>query len=205
MLQLNNLSLEPETKVVSATEYQSVLDAEGIVAAANEQAQQILADARAEYDRQKKQGYDDGVADGQMEISEEMVDVVSKSVDYFSKLEGRVVELVSLAIKKVIGEMDDRDRITAIVKQALAVARTQAKVTVRVCPDDVDAVNERLGEIMRPYPAIQFVDVVSDSRLPSSGCILETEVGVVDASIDVQLKAIESSLSKFLGDVGTKT
>ena len=39
---------------------------------------------------------------------------------------------------------------------------------------------------------------IADSRLSDGGCILETDVGVVDASIDVQLQAIENSLSKSL-------
>ena len=31
-----------------------------------------------------------------------------------------------------------------------------------------------------------------DARLPEDGCILETEIGVVDATLETQLKAIEA-------------
>ena len=41
--------------------------------------------------------------------------------------------------------------------------------------------------------------MVADRRLSAGGCILETEIGVVDASIEVQLKALERSLAKRLG------
>ncbi len=198
MLQLNDLTITPESKIVPAEEYQAYVDAQGIIAAARQQAEQIIADAQQEFAAQKKQGYEDGLTEGRMEMAEKMVDSVASSVDYFSELEGQIVDLVVKALKKIIGEMGDRERIVSIVKHALAVARNQSKVTVRACPADVEAIQEQLDEIMRPYPAVSFIDVVSDSRLSPGGCILETDVGVVDASIDVQLQAIEKSLAKSL-------
>lgn len=200
MLQLKDLSLQPDQMVVPAEQYQALLDAQGIVESALEQAEQIRSEAHAEYERQKEKGYHDGLMQGRQEIAEEMVDSVGEAVDYFSNLEGQTIQLVTHAIRKVIGEMGNRDRIVAVVQHALEVARSQTKATVRVCVDDVEAVQQRLDEIMRPYPNIQFIDVVADSRLTAGGCILETDVGVVDASIDVQLAAIEKSLAKSLVD-----
>lgn len=196
MLRLNDGTLQPSQKIVTAEEYQTYLDAESLIAAARSEAEKIVADAHEEFERQKTEGYKQGLAQARMDIAEEMVDSVSKTVDYFSGLEGRIVDLVVKAVKKVIGELDDRDCIVRIVKNALAVARNQSKVTIRVCGDQLEAVQGRLDEIMRPYPAVQYIDVVADPRLQTGGCILETEIGVVDASIDVQLQAIEKSLSK---------
>ena len=198
MLQLNDNSLAADGKIVPGEQYQAYLDAQGIIAAAQAQAKQIVADAEREYEAQKQQGFEDGMTEGRMEMAEKMVDSVAKSVDYFSDLEDRMVELVVKALKKVVGEMDARERIVAVVRHALAVARNQAKITIRACPAEVEVLQERLADIMRPYPAINFIDIVPDSRLTEGGCILETDIGVVDASIDVQLQAIERSLAKSL-------
>ena len=198
MLQLNEKSLAPAGKIIPAEEYEAYLDAQGIIAEAKKQAEQIIADAQQEYENQKQQGFEDGLTEGRMEMAEKMVDSVAKSVDYFSDLEGRMVELVVKALKKIVGEMDARERIVAIVRHALAVARNQAKITIRACPGEVEVLQEKLADIMRPYPAINFIDIVPDSRLSEGGCILETDIGVVDASVDVQLAAIEKSLAKSL-------
>ncbi|MCG8650828.1 MAG: HrpE/YscL family type III secretion apparatus protein [Pirellulales bacterium] len=205
MLQLTDLSLQPDQTVVSAEQYQTMLDAQAIIRSAQEQADQIQVEAQAEYERQKQQGYDDGMMRGRQEIAEEMVNSVSEAVNYLSKLEEQTIELVTRAVRKVIGGIDQHERIVAVVQQALAVARSQTKATVRVCAEEVDAVHQRLDEIMRPYPNIQFLDVVADSRLSSGGCILETDVGIVDASVDVQLAAIEKSLAKSLGFSGNQS
>ena len=198
MLQLNDNTLAPGGKILPAAEYQAYLDAQGIIAAAQQQAQQIIADAHKEYEAQKQQGFQDGLDEGRMEMTMKMVDSVAKSVDYFSELENQMVDLVAKAVKKIIGEMDSRERIVAVVRHALAVARNQAKVTIRACPAEVEILQEKLADIMRPYPAINFIDIVPDSRLAEGGCILETDIGVVDATVDVQLKAIEESLAKSL-------
>ncbi len=198
MLQLNNLDLIPDQKIVRAEEYQAYVDAQGIIATAQQQAAKIIVDAKEEYENQKKLGFEDGLMEGRMEMAEKMVDSVIKSVDFFSSLEEQVVDLVVKSLKKIVGEINADDRIISIVRNALAVARTQSKVIVRVCPTEVETVQERLAEIMKPYPAITFIDVVSDSRLATGGCILETDIGVVDASIDVQVLSIERSLSKSL-------
>ena len=39
-----------------------------------------------------------------------------------------------------------------------------------------------------------FLDVVSDARLERGACLLESELGVVDASLETQLKALENAL-----------
>lgn len=198
MLQLNANSLTAQGKIIPAEEYQAYLDAQGIIAEAKKQAKQIIADAQQEYEDQKQQGFDDGLREGRMEMAEKMVDSVAKSVDYFSDLEDRMVELVVKALKKVVGEMDAHERIVAIVRHALAVTRNQSKVTIRACPTEVEVLQDKLADIMRPYPAINFIDIVPDTRLEVGGCILETDIGVVDASVDVQLNAIERSLAKSL-------
>ncbi|MEZ9134252.1 FliH/SctL family protein, partial [Vibrio breoganii] len=40
------------------------------------------------------------------------------------------------------------------------------------------------------------VEVIADARLKNGGCILETEVGIIDASIDGQLQALKQAITK---------
>ena len=94
------------------------------------------------------------------------------------------------------GELDDETLILRIVKNALKVARNQKQVTVRVSPDQVAVVQENLGPILADFPATGFIDVTADSRIKTNGCIVESDVGVVDASIEVQLAAMKRSLMK---------
>lgn len=199
MLQLrlnDGVQLEPGAKRVPAEAYQTVLDSEAIIARAREEAAQIARQAQEEFEAQKKLGFEEGLEEGRLEMAERMFDSVTKSVDYFSGLEQQMVELVVKALRKILGEYDDRDRVVQVVRSALSVARNQSNVTLRVPPAEAEVARERLDEIVKPYPAIRFLEVTPESRLGPGECILETDLGVVDAGLETQLTAIENSLRK---------
>ena len=79
-----------------------------------------------------------------------------------------------------------------------AVIRTQRQVTLKVAPGMTDVVKARLAELRSDYPTIETFDVVEDQRLNGAACVLETEAGVADASIETQLAAIAKSLQRHL-------
>ncbi len=201
MLQLKDLAalnIEPGRKVIRAEELESVLDAHALLETARAEAKRIVDAAQAEFDRRSAAGYEDGMTAGRMEIAERMIDSVAKTVNYVSSLERSVVDIVMKALRKILGDMPDRERVVQVVRNALSVARNQRNVTVRVHPQEAELVQARLAEITQPYPGVRFLEVASDARLAPGACVLESEVGVVDASLEVQLKAIENSLSRTL-------
>lgn len=202
MLQLKELSalkIEPARKIIRAEEYQACLAAQDIIEQARSEARRILADAETKSLERQQEGYEEGLLAGRMEMAEKMVDSVGRAVEYVSGLEQTVVDIVLKALRKILGEMDDKERVVQVIRSALAVARNQRNILVRVCPAEADPIRSRVQEITRPYPGIQFLEVVGDARLSPGACLLESEVGVIDASIDVQLKAIENSLSRSIG------
>jgi type III secretion protein L len=109
-----------------------------------------------------------------------------------------MVDLVMRAVRSVIGEMNQHDVIEKIVRRALESTRNENHVTVRVAPAQADWLKSRLATIMQTFPKIQFLDVQADSRLSANGCVLETEIGVVDATLETQLKAIEKALIRSM-------
>ena len=73
--------------------------------------------------------------------------------------------------------------------------RNQQHVTIRVAPADEKAVRAELASMLASVPGgTSFLDVVPDARLERGACLLESELGVVDASLETQLKALENAL-----------
>lgn len=203
-LKSDGLNLAPGQKVIKAADYLHYLNAEDIVEQARQQARQIKQAAHAAYEEEKQRGYQDGMLEGKMQMSQQMMDTVSRTVEYFANIEEQVVRTVMLALRKLIGEMDSKDLVVRVVKQALSVVRNQKQVTLRVAPSHVEHVNQEIHRIMAGFPGISFIDVVGDARLDDEGCLLESEIGVVDASIVAQLSAIERSLLNSLKGRATR-
>jgi type III secretion protein L len=188
----------PGKKIIKASEYAVMAEASALLDEARREAELILAQAQEAAQAMREKGYRDGVREGKQKIAEKMLETVQRTVDYMASSEETICEIVVTAVRRVIGEMDDRERIVRIVRNALAVVRSQKRVIVKVAQQDLDTVRGEVDALMRQFPGIEFIEVVADPRLPPQSCILESDMGIVDASIDVQLAAIKKALLKTI-------
>ena len=191
--------LQTDRRVVKAADVATVRSAAEIVAAAEAQAAQIREDAKVAYEEERKKGYDKGIADGKTEIAMQKLDLVDSSVEFMENVEEKMSEIVMKALKSCVAEIGDREMVIQIVRKTMAaVIRTQRQVTLKVAPELVETVRSRVSELTATFPTIETFDVVEDPRLKGSACVLETEAGVADASVESQLAAIERSLKKHI-------
>ena len=191
--------LQSDRRVVKAADVATVRSAAEIVAAAEARAAQIREDAKAAYEEERKKGYDKGIADGKTEIAMQKLDLVDSSVAFMEDVEEKMSEIVMKALKSCVAEIGDREMVIQIVRKTMAaVIRTQRQVTLKVSPELVETVRSRVSELTAAFPTIETFDVVEDPRLKGSACVLETEAGVADASVESQLAAIERSLKKHI-------
>lgn len=186
----------PGSRVIRADDYSRLIEARDVLAAARERADAILTEAEAAYEQRRREGYEDGVMEGRMEQAEKMMETALQAVDYIANLEETLVGVVATAVRKIIGELDDRERIVRVVRTALVAVRGQRKVLIRVCPADEPAVREALAAMIASAPGgVSFLDVAADPRMKQGDCILESELGVVDAGLETQLTIIENALA----------
>ena len=195
MFRLSEGSVRPAagTRLIKAEEYGLLLEAGELLAAAREKAAAMEKQAEEAYERKREEGYRDGLEEGKLEHAEKMMETILSSVEFIEGIEDTLVSVVNQAIRKIIGDMDDRERIVCIVRNALNTVRGQQKVTVRVAPADEAAVAQALSAMTAGSSGSAFLTIVADARLSRDSCILESELGVVDASLETQLKAFENA------------
>ena len=195
MFRLNSDSIRPAagTKILKASEFSQLLEANALLDAAREKCAVMEREALAAYEQKKEEGYQDGLEEGKLEHAEKMMETILSSVEFIENIESTLVNVVNQSIRKIIGDLDDKERIVRIVRNALNVVRGQQKVTVRVSPADEQAVSEAMAAMTAGSSGNSFLTVVADARLERDSCILESELGVVDASLSTQLKALENA------------
>ena len=195
MFRLNDDSIQPAagTKLIKSAELGQLFEASALLEAAREKAASMEKAALEAYEEKKLEGYRDGLEEGKLEHAEKMMETIISSVEFIEGIESTLVNVVTQSIRKIIGEMGDRERIVAIVRNALNVVRGQQKVTVRVSPADEEAVLQAMAAMTSSASGSSFLTVIADVRLEKDSCILESELGVVDASLSTQLKALENA------------
>jgi flagellar biosynthesis/type III secretory pathway protein FliH len=95
-------------------------------------------------------------------------------------------------VRRVIGEMDSADLVARATLQALTELRHEKNLRVIVHPSAVNRVSSALAGLTQGDPPV--VTVESDPALGERACVVVTDFAVVDASIEVQLRAFEADL-----------
>ncbi len=180
--------------VLKADDFSAALAARDLVALAETAAARIREEAAVAYAEAKARGHREGLELGKAEMAERVVATMDQSSRYYTQVETALVEVVMKAVRRVLGEYDERERIIRIVHQALALQRSQSQVRLKVSPARTEWLQTRVAGLLAAFPHLDFVDVLADARLPADGCILETELGVIDATVETQLRAIEKAL-----------
>ena len=194
-----NLQLVSDRRLVKAADMATAQTATEIIAAAEAEAARIREEAKVAFEEEKKKGYEKGLADGKLEISMQKLDLVDSSVAFMESVEDKMADVVLKALKSCVVEIGDKEMVMQIVRKTMnAVIRTQRQVTLKVAPELVETVRARVAEFRTAYPTVETFDVVEDPRLKGPACILETEAGVADASVETQLAAIEKSLKRHI-------
>lgn len=199
MLLLKKQTFEVSTSsaLVKGEEAAVVAKAEEIVSAAQTEAAKIADDARLAYEAEKKRGYEEGLAEGRSQILMQKLDLLDESVAFMERTEKKMSEIVMKALKKCVAEIGDQELVVQIVKKSMqTIIRNQNQVTIRVAPEMVAVVKQRAEEIMAEFHSVNFLDVKEDPRLAGAACVVETDVGIVEASVEGQLAAIERALRK---------
>jgi len=186
------LVLEPER--VAAWQ-----EAEALLAAARAEAERIVGEAQAAFDAEKQRGYEEGLMEARLEEADRMIENATRTVEYFAAIEHKIVGLVMQAVRRIMADFTDTERVVAVVQSGLAVMRNQKQLTLRLPPEHLEDIKGRAAELLERFPGVGMIDFMPDPRLKGDAAILESEMGVVEASIELQLKAIEQSFAKLLG------
>jgi type III secretion protein L len=182
-------------KIIKAKDFWAFKDAERALADALSKQQEIISAAEDAYEAERKRGYAEGNEEARLEQSGNMVEIVSQTVEYFGKVETQMVDLVLDAVRKVVSDFDDRQRVTTVVKNCLDLVRSQKQLALSVHPSQVDYLRSQIGELQKIYPSISHIDVHPDAKLAMDACVVESDIGIVEASLAGQVEMLRDALS----------
>jgi len=130
-------------------------------------------------------------------ITETILRFQTGVAEYFSRIELEVVQL-SLAIAAKILRREahaDPSLLAKLTKGVLESLHQQTKVNVRVSPAQVESWR---GELRAHEDGKVAIEVIADDSVPADHCVLQTELGMTEIGIDVQLHEIENGMLDLL-------
>ncbi len=178
--------------------------AEDILARARSEADSIINDAAIKAEQVLDEAYRKGIERSLAEFEKHLIEIREIRANVMRDTEQDLVTLAVRIAEKILGKelTLDKSAITEIVTTALRNARQRDVVTVFVNPTDLKTVTKE-RERYSSDERIRLLDFVADPAVPAGGCVIETEVGKIDARLETQFKVIESALLSQVDNNGT--
>ena len=165
----------------------------GAVVDAKREAEEILERARVEAESLREAGREALEAEAREAaragLAAAMVGVETARREAIEEVRASVAELALALARRIVADAlaDDPSRIEALVQDALSRVRRASRTRVRVHPDGAG----RLGAL--------DVEVIADETLEPGDCVVESDLGDVDARIETRLDALERALRDASG------
>ena len=196
---IDDLPRRPTGRILRAKEARAWQDGYGFLDVARREAEQLRDSARRAYASEYAQGYNDGKAGGDAEAARIVSEAAAEVDRYLGGIQAEVIDLALDVVKRMLGEFDVSELVAKAASQAIAEIRRSKYLRVSVHPDAVTAVQDELRSILSESDLGMTVEIDADNTLDPGACIVSTDIAVVDASIDAQLKAIAAAITTKSG------
>lgn len=200
----NEVISEETPEDVAEAIRQMKADAEAEIEEIKETARNDIEAMRKEaYDRAEAEGYAAGEERCKAEynlklaqLEQERKDLDEQYQDMANKLEGRVVDAVTDIYKKVFGDhfYNRRDVILTLVSKALYSVGNVDDIIIHVSAGDYEAVMEKRDELFETEDYRRAPEIRAEERYEAGQCKVETQYGIIDCSIDTELKELAKAL-----------
>ena len=106
-----------------------------------------------------------------------------------------MVELALAIAQKVICReiATDKETVVCVAKEALAKVDDPGKIKIKMNPSDLQFINETKYQLSNLIADVNNVTFEAEESIQSGGCVIETDLGEIDARIEKQLQAVEES------------
>lgn len=183
------------TKIIRGESLSALAQGHALIKKARKDAAVILKDARNRRHQEQAKGYEEGKQQAQEDMAQQLIETSMAAVNYIEHLEESVTNLVMDALLKILDDMSEREKLRKIVAKALKNLRDQERIRLRIAKEDMELIKKDVAEGYFGSLS-QIMEITSDSSLPRGSAILESDLGVIDASLPSQLRAIKKALGQ---------
>ncbi|MCK5902353.1 MAG: type III secretion system stator protein SctL [Cocleimonas sp.] len=178
-------------KIIKARTYAYFIKAEALVREAEVDKKKADLAATQALLKAVKNGIAQGEEASKQQLSDQMLKVSVANTAQLEHVEQKLAGVVVDAVRKIIEDFDDNELALSLVRKGLKLVAKSQRVVVRVHPEGM---NQLMQSLMKLEHNIEFLEVMPDKSLARGDCVLESDIGIVKASVEDQLQQIEKAI-----------
>ena len=151
------------------------------------------------------EGIESGKAEGMSEYAEkcaEVMDTLAEAIKQknliIREAEGGILQLATKIAGQIIRSEISLNQAVClnIIAEAINKVTDRDQVIVKVSSTDLELVKRNRDRLSSLIDGVKSFSIVEDSQVEAGGCIVETNLGYIDARIHTRLEAIEAAVMK---------
>lgn len=171
-------------------------EAAALRAQAQQDADALWAQAQTRIEQACEAGRAEGERQAALAWHERQAGHLVQQADAVRGLHEKLAEVVTSAVERIVHSGDRAALFQRAMRSVQSLSRSATALTLKVHPDDAAAAAEGVRAVEALQTAGLSVDVVADPALPVGSCVFESDLGVVDASLETQLTALRQAMSR---------
>ena len=194
---IGQLGFKPAGPIVRAQDLARWSDALHLLDRAREQADRILEDAEEEAVRIRQAAEQRGFSEGEEKMLAQLERNGRLIQATIAQLSRALPDLVTGCVEKIVGEMAPEALTHAVVRKAIDQLHSRGRLTLQVAPNQQESVQQ----FIREYAAAVGSDpalfsVRPNPELGPGDLLVETAVGLLDATLETQIDKLRQVLSR---------
>jgi len=181
-------------RVLSASEVQTINDAQALLAQAQQEGAALLQAARddiaAATAAAREQGYRDGLA----QLHSLTLATEQRARQRLENLEDELVRLVLAGIRKLLPSLPLQRLPVDAAREALRALRGASALKIRVHPAALAQLSAEIDGWRAAWPTPVEIHAEADDSLNPYDALVESNLGTVHATLAAQLMALEAAL-----------
>lgn len=192
--------IAPQTKVVPASAFSKLLDAEQVLQNVKVDAEKYRVAVVEECEHLKEQAQREGYEQGFHEWAEHIQKLEAEIIRVREDFDKVVIPVALKAAKKIVGREIELSEGTVvdIVANSLKSVAQHKKITIWVNKKDFEKLESSRPRLRELFESLEALSIRERSDIEPGGCIIETEGGIINAQLENQWRILETAFEKLM-------
>ena len=186
-------------KVIPAKDFSELVKVSALLEKAEEDVENAKKLTQKETKRLRAEAKEEGFQEGLDTFNAHLLSFETRLRTLRLELQQQIIPIALKAAKKIVaGQLALKpETIVDIVIQALTPALHSRRIIIYVNKDDKEILEEHKPKIKEVLEQLQSLSILERSDISPGGCIIETDAGIINVTIENQWRALEAAFEKY--------
>ncbi len=186
-------------KIIPQEDYTLLVSAEEILEKAKEDATRYETEIKALCEQLKEAAKKDGFEEGLIQFNAHIIQFEKNLQALRLDLQKQILPLALKAAQKIVGEQLKLhpETIVDIVLQTLAPVTQNQRISIYVSKADKEILEAHRQDIKDLLAQVKSLTIQERADISPGGCIIETEKGIINATIENQWHALQAAFQRY--------